>query len=441
MRTDTPMPAPVFEPLTVFTYQRGMLSTGGVGIADVAEQYGTPLFVYNMDDILNRYHRFMEAFRRAKQKYNFTNAHTVHFAVKANSNQAVLSALGKCGCGMDVVSGGELKRALAAGVPADKIIFSGVAKSDWELQYALQQGVLQINVESLAELHQLQAVAENIDVVAPIGLRMNPNVAGATHAKISTGKNTDKFGIDADIVLQVSTDILSLSHIDCQSISVHIGSQLMCAAPFVASYKKLADVATRLIAQGLPLKRLDLGGGLGVCYAPNGDTPPDIIEYAQMVIQTVAHVGLDIHFEPGRWLVGNAGALIGTVENIKVNDAKTFVLTDIAMNDFIRPTLYEAYHHVVPVQHSATTMIADVVGPVCESGDYMAKNREIGTVKRGDYIAVLSTGAYGMVLASNYNTRPTPAEVAIYKGKAHIIRRRQTITDIIHMDTVPDIFV
>ncbi len=434
------MAVPVFEPLTVFTYDNNTLTTGGVSLAHVADTYGTPLFVYNFDDILRRYKRFMRAFSDAKRRYNFPHTHMVHFAVKANSNQAVLSALAQQGCGMDIVSGGELKRALTAGVPAKKIIFSGVAKADWELTYALQQGVLQINVESVEEIHQLQSVAEKLNIIAPIALRINPNVAGSTHAKISTGKNTDKFGIDADVAVQLAQHILSLSHIECQGISVHIGSQLMSAEPFVASYKKLADIAMSLIADGLPLKRLDLGGGLGVVYAPNGDTPPDIATYADMVIRMVGHVGLDIHFEPGRWLVGNAGALIGTVENVKVNTEKTFVLVDIAMNDFIRPTLYEAYHHVVPVHKTDTTMVADVVGPVCESGDYMAKNREIGTVKRGDKVAVLSTGAYGMVLASHYNTRPMACEVAIYDGKSHIIRPRQTVEHIINMDTVPDIF-
>ena len=428
----------VFEPLTVFEYTNGTLHTGGVDIQALSEKYGTPLYVYNMNDILNRYNRFMDAFKTVQHQRNFTCM--VHFAVKANSNQAILSALGGRGCGMDIVSGGELKRALQAGVPAERIIFSGVAKSDRELIYALNEGVLQINVESLEEIHQLQAVAKKLDIIAPIALRINPNVAGTTHEKISTGKNTDKFGIGADVALTLPAYLLSLSHIEVQSISVHIGSQLMSAKPFVDSYKKMADIAESLIYDGLPLKRLDLGGGLGVCYEPNRDTPPNISEYAEMVMDTVGHLGLNMHFEPGRWLVGNAGALIGTVENIKSNDQKTFVLADIAMNDFIRPTLYEAYHHIVPVKKTADTFVADVVGPVCESGDYMAKNRTLSRVKRGDKIALLSAGAYGMVLSSNYNTRPTATEVCVYNGQQYVIRQRQTIDDIINMDTVPDIF-
>lgn len=426
---------PLFEPLGVFKYTNNTLSTGGVCVMTLAKKYGTPLYVYNIHDILDRYKCFCDALDMAKQAYDFHGNTMVHFAVKANSNQAILGTLGRAGCGMDIVSGGELQRVIRAGVCAQKIVFSGVAKTDAELEHALRCGVLQINVESECEVLQVQAVAKKCDIIAPIAVRINPNVDAQTQEKISTGQKTDKFGIDIDSALDVYKKTLAMSHIDAQGISVHIGSQLMDAEPFRESYTKVATLAETLLRRGLPLRRLDLGGGLGVVYEPNQDTPPDVQDYAHMVMQTVGHLGLDVHFEPGRWLVGQAGALIGTVQGIKHNDVKTFVLTDVGMNDLMRPTLYDAYHHIIPVVQTDKTFVADVVGPVCESGDYMAKSRTLGTVAQGDYIAILSTGAYAMSMSNTYNTRPIPAEVAVYNGTDTLIRPRQTIDDIIDMDT------
>ncbi|MGB1361139.1 MAG: diaminopimelate decarboxylase, partial [Alphaproteobacteria bacterium] len=313
---------------TVFNYNGGKLSTGGIDLQSLAEKYGTPLYVYNNDHIIDNYNSFMNA---------FDGKCVAHFAMKSNSNQAILTGLAKAGCGMDIVSGGELQRAIKAGVSPDKIIFSGVAKSDSELADALNAGILQINVESVEEIHQLNDVAKELGKVAPVALRVNPNVDAGTHDKISTGKKTDKFGIDIELAPELYKQMNAMDNINPVSISVHIGSQLMSAEPFVESYKKVAELAETLIASGTQLKRLDLGGGLGICYEKS-DTPPDVNEYAKMVNDTVGHLNLDLHFEPGRWLVGNAGALIGRVENVKSNDVKTFVLGDVAMNDLVRPT-------------------------------------------------------------------------------------------------------
>ena len=416
-------------PTTVFNYKDSKLSTGGINLQSLAEKYGTPLYVYNNDHIIDNYNLFMGA---------FDNKATAHFAMKSNSNQAILSSLVSAGCGMDIVSGGELQRAILAGCNPNKIIFSGVAKTDTELESALNAGILQINVESIGEIHQLNLVAKSLGKIAPVALRVNPNVDAGTHDKISTGKKTDKFGIDIEHTVDLYNEMQAMENIDPCGISVHIGSQLMSAEPFVESYKKVAELAETLIAGGIDLKRLDLGGGLGICYEPN-DTAPDVKEYAKMVNDTVGHLNLDLHFEPGRWLVGNAGALIGRVENVKSNDVKTFVLCDVAMNDLVRPTLYNAYHHILPLNESSDTITADLVGPVCESGDYMAKDRKIAKIGRGDYFAVLSAGAYGMTMADNYNTRPTPAEVLIVEGKDYLIRERQTIDELITRDIVPNI--
>ena len=417
-------------PTTVFNYKGTKLSTGGVDLQSLADKYGSPLYVYNNDHIIDNYNNFMNAFNG--------NA-TAHFAMKSNSNQAILTALVNAGCGMDIVSGGELQRAISAGCNPNKIIFSGVAKTDAEMADALNAGILQINVESVAEINQLNDVAKSLGKIAPVALRVNPNVDAGTHDKISTGKKTDKFGIDIDLAVDLYNEMQAMENIEPCGISVHIGSQLMSAKPFVESYKKVAELAETLIAGGIKLQRLDLGGGLGICYEPN-DTAPDVNEYAKMVNDTVGHLNLDLHFEPGRWLVGNAGCLIGRVENVKSNDVKTFVLCDVAMNDLVRPTLYNAYHHILPLNETDETITADLVGPVCESGDYMAKDRKLAKMERGDYFAVLSAGAYGMTMADNYNTRPTPAEVLIVNGKDYLVRERQTIDELINRDIVPDIF-
>ena len=412
-----------------FPYINGKMFTNEIDINSIAQQYGTPLYIYNLDHILNRLQQFKDA---------FNDKCGIHFALKSNSNQAILTALANNGCGMDIVSGGELRRSINAGVNGDKIIFSGVAKTDAELADAVNYGVLQINVESVAELEQLNTVAKSLDKIAPVALRINPDVDAKTNEKISTGQKTDKFGVDINLAIDIYKQMNEMSHILPSGISVHIGSQLMSPEPFVESYKKVAELATQLMDIGIPLQRLDLGGGLGICYEPS-DVAPDVNEYAKMVVETVGHTGLDLHFEPGRWLVGNAGILVGKVENVKVNDVKTFILCDVAMNDLIRPTLYGAYHHILPLNETDKTAVADLVGPVCESGDYICKNREIAVMQRGDLFVVLSAGAYGMVQADNYNTRPTAPEVLVHGNKIHEIRKRQTIDEIINRDIVPEL--
>jgi len=416
-------------PSTVFNYKNGKLTTNGIQLEKLVKQYSTPLYVYNNDYIIDNYNKFMNA---------FDNKCTVHYAMKANSNQAILKSLAVAGCGMDIVSGGELKRALTAGVDTKKIIFSGVAKTDNELSDALNANILQINIESEDEIYRLNNVAKKLGKVAPVALRVNPNVDAGTHDKISTGKKTDKFGIDIDLAISIYDKMVAMENIDPQGISVHIGSQLMSAEPFVASYKKIAELAEKLIDNNINLKRLDLGGGLGICYKTS-DNPPDVNEYAKMVFDTVGHLNLDLHFEPGRWLVGNAGALIGKVENVKSNDLKTFILCDVGMNDLIRPTLYNSYHHILPLNENNEYINADLVGPVCESGDYLCKNRKIAKMIKGDYFAILSAGAYGMTMANNYNSRVNPVEVLIVGDKSYLIRERQNIDEIISRDIIPPI--
>ena len=416
-------------PSTVFNYKNGKLTTNGIQLEELVKQYSTPLYVYNNDYIIDNYNKFMNA---------FDNKCTAHYAMKANSNQAILKSLAVAGCGMDIVSGGELKRALTAGVDTKKIIFSGVAKTDNELSDALNADILQINIESEDEIYRLNNVAKELGKIAPVALRVNPNVDAGTHDKISTGKKTDKFGIDIDLAISIYDKMVAMENIDPQGISVHIGSQLMSAEPFVASYKKIAELAEKLIDNNINLKRLDLGGGLGICYKTS-DNPPDVNEYAKMVFDTVGHLNLDLHFEPGRWLVGNAGALIGKVENVKSNDLKTFILCDVGMNDLIRPTLYNSYHHILPLNENNEYINADLVGPVCESGDYLCKNRKIAKMIKGDYFAVLSAGAYGMTMANNYNSRVNPVEVLIVGDKSYLIRERQNIDEIISRDIIPPI--
>ncbi len=409
------------------------LSMDEVLLKDVAHSYGTPTYVYSGSNITARYDCFNNSL---KKTFAGTDISTqIHFAVKSNSNQAIISLLGGFGCGVDIVSGGELLRALKAGISADKIIFSGVAKTDEELSFALKTGILQINIESEAEIYRLHKIATELNIVANVALRINPDIDAKTMDKISTGKKTDKFGVDIEVARELY-NMNKMKYLNPVSIAVHIGSQLLSAEPFVKTYELVALLGKQLLSDNINIKRLDLGGGLGIAYGQN-DTVPDIHKYTKMVYDTFNSSGFDLHFEPGRWLVGGSGVLLGRVEDIKTNSLKTFILCNVAMNDLIRPTLYGAYHHILPTYKNAHTIKADLVGPVCESGDYICKDKVLPNLKRGDLFAVTSVGAYGFVLSSNYNTRTKPSEVLILDGVAHLIRAREKIEDLIGKDMVP----
>ena len=419
--------------MTTFEYKNNILHVENISLKDLACVHGTPLYVYSLSHILDRFNSFTNAFKPMSKSVQVG----VHFAMKSNSNQAIVTILAKAGCGMDIVSGGELRRAVSAGVHPDKIIYSGVAKSVLEIRDVIDAGILQINVESVEEIQQINKIALDMGKVASVALRVNPNIDAKTHTKISTGQKTDKFGIDIELASDLYKQMLTMDGLNPCGIAVHLGSQLMSPEPFIDAYKLVAELAKDLMASGVPLKRLDLGGGLGIAYE-SSDTPPDVNAYCKMVMDTVGDTQLDVHFEPGRWLVGNSGTLIGCVENVKQNDVKTFILGDVGMNDLIRPTLYEAHHDILPVKESEETIVADLVGPVCESGDYMCKNRTLPKMRRGDFFAIMSAGAYGMVQASNYNSRGMPAEVLVQDNNAYLIRPRQTIEDLIDMDIVPE---
>jgi diaminopimelate decarboxylase len=362
--------------------------------------------------------------------------HLICYAMKANSNQAVIRTMAELGAGMDVVSEGELRRALAAGVPARKIVFSGVGKTSREMALALKEGIACFNVESEPELELLSEVAKRVGQRASVSIRVNPDVDAKTHHKISTGKAEDKFGISYKRAPEVYARAAQLPAIDVAGIDMHIGSQITELEPFEKAFRLMGELTEALRAQGHNIRHLDLGGGLGVPYRGTNDVPPHPDEYAAMVKRTLGHLNLKYVLEPGRMIVGNAGILVSRVIYVKDGTEKHFVIQDAAMNDLIRPTLYDAYHEIIPVVEpvSPETMMADVVGPVCESGDYLAKSRRLPRLEQGDLIATMTAGAYGAVQACSYNTRPLVAEVLVRDGKWALIRPRQTYEELIGMD-------
>ncbi len=360
--------------------------------------------------------------------------------MKANSNQAVIATLARLGAGADVVSEGELRRALAAGIPAEKVVFSGVAKTAREMAFALDAGIKCFNVESEPELLRLSAVAAGKGVEAPVSFRINPDVDARTHAKISTGKSENKFGIPWVDAPRVYALAATLPGIRVTGIDMHIGSQITELEPFDAAFGRLGDLIGRLRADGHAIDHIDLGGGLGIPYRDDNAPPPDPRAYAEVVKRHTEKLGCAVLFEPGRLIVGNAGILVSTVEYVKAGDAKTFVIVDAGMNDLIRPTLYEAHHEIRPVVEpapAAERTTVDVVGPVCETGDYLALGRPLPAVASGDLVAIFSAGAYGAVQASTYNTRPLIPEVLVDGAEWHVIRARPTYDEILALDSLP----
>ncbi|MFZ8942407.1 MAG: diaminopimelate decarboxylase [Gemmobacter sp.] len=415
-----------------FLYRDGVLHAEDVPLPEIAAAVGTPVYVYSTATLARHYRLFAEALAPLP--------HLVCFAVKANSNVAVLRTLGDLGAGMDVVSGGEYLRAKAAGVPGSRIVYSGVGKTVAEMRLALGGGVRQVNVESEAELRQLSAVAAGMGLRAPIALRVNPDVDAGSHDKISTGRKTDKFGVPISRARAIYAEAATLPGIEVVGIDMHIGSQLTELAPFEAAYRKLADLAAVLRADGHRIARLDLGGGLGIPYAQTNEAPPLPSDYGAMVKRVLGHLGCEIEIEPGRLICGNAGVLLASVIYEKHGEDRDFLIVDAAMNDLVRPAMYGAHHDIVPVIEPAPGTArapVDVVGPVCESGDTFARQRPLPPLGAGALVAFRSAGAYGAVMASEYNSRPLVPEVLVSGGDFAVVRARPSFDEMLARDTLP----
>ncbi|PXW68673.1 diaminopimelate decarboxylase [Loktanella sp. PT4BL] len=415
-----------------FLYRDGTLYAEDVPVSEIAAAVGTPFYVYSTATLKRHFQLFDEALAWGD--------HLVCFAMKSLSNQAVIKLLGNAGAGMDVVSGGEYLRAKAAGVPGDRIVFSGVGKTADEMRLALEGGIRQFNVESEPEMVVLDQVAQSLGAVAPITIRVNPDVDAKTHAKIATGKSENKFGIPISRAREVYAMAAKMPGLKVIGIDVHIGSQLTELAPFEAAYNKVAELTEQLRADGHEITRLDLGGGLGIPYVRSNEAPPLPTDYGALIQRTVGHLGCEIEIEPGRLISGNAGLMVSKVIYVKSGEDRDFLILDGAMNDLIRPAMYDAWHDIIPVNEApAGTPLAkyDIVGPVCESGDTFAKGREMPPVKADDLVAFRSAGAYGAVMASEYNSRPLIPEVLVDGDQFAVIRPRPTYEEMIARDNVP----
>jgi diaminopimelate decarboxylase len=415
-----------------FLYRGGRLHAEDVPLSEIAAAVGTPVYVYSTATLERHYRLFTEALAPLP--------HLVCFAVKALSNVAVLKVLGNLGAGMDVVSIGEYARARAAGVPGDRIVFSGVGKTRDEMRAALAGGIRQVNVESEPELRALSEVAAAMGATAPVALRVNPDVDARTHEKIATGRKENKFGIPIDRAREVYALAAALPGLRVVGVDVHIGSQLTELEPFEMAYRKVADLTQLLRAEGHVIERLDLGGGLGIPYARSNEAPPLPSDSGAMVRRTVGHLGCEIEIEPGRLIAGNAGVLLSRVIWVKAGEGRDFLILDAAMNDLVRPSMYGAHHDIVPVAEPAAGAPQapfDVVGPVCETGDTFARGRHLPAPAEGDLVAFRSAGAYGAVMASEYNTRPLVPEVLVHGDQFAVIRARPTLEEILARDTLP----
>jgi diaminopimelate decarboxylase len=416
-----------------FLYKDGVLHAEDVSLVEIAAAVGTPVYVYSTATLLRHFHLFDDALSGMD--------HLVCYAMKANSNQAVLRTLAQAGAGMDVVSGGEYRRAKAAGVPGDRIVFSGVGKTREEIELALTGGIRQFNVESEPEMILLDIVARELGKVAPITIRVNPDVDAKTHAKIATGKSENKFGIPIARAREVYAMAANLPGLEIVGIDVHIGSQLTDLAPFEQAYGKVAELTEVLRADGHNIRRLDLGGGLGIPYERSNSAPPLPTDYGAMVQRTLGHLGCEVEIEPGRLIAGNAGVLVSEVIYLKSGEGRDFLILDAAMNDLIRPAMYDAWHDIVPLNEpapGAEPRPVDIVGPVCESGDTFAKQRMMPVLGSGDLVAFRSAGAYGAVMSSEYNSRPLIPEVLVNGDQFAVIRPRPSFDEMINRDTIPE---
>ncbi|MEL6681020.1 MAG: diaminopimelate decarboxylase [Pseudomonadota bacterium] len=415
-----------------FLYRDGALYAEDVPVAEIAAAVGTPFYVYSKATLTRHFKLFDDALGFAD--------HLVCFAMKSLSNQAVIKVLGDAGAGMDVVSIGEYLRAKAAGVPGERIVFSGVGKTEDEMRTALKGGIRQFNVESEPEMVVLDQVAQSLGLVAPITVRVNPDVDAKTHAKIATGKSENKFGIPISRAREVYAMAAKMPGLKVIGIDVHIGSQLTELAPFEAAYQKVAELTEQLRDDGHEIARLDLGGGLGIPYARSNEAPPLPTDYGALIERTVGHLGCEIEIEPGRLISGNAGLMVSKVIYVKSGEDRDFLILDGAMNDLIRPAMYEAWHDIVPViepEPGAEPAKYDIVGPICESGDTFAKGRVMPSVAPDDLVAFRSAGAYGAVMSSEYNSRPLIPEVLVDKDQFAVIRARPTYEEMIARDTLP----
>jgi diaminopimelate decarboxylase len=430
-----------------FRYLQGSLHAENVDLQSLAEQHGTPLYVYSKETIVDHYTRLDKGLSRLD--------HMICYAVKANSNLAVLSTIAQLGGGFDIVSAGELFRVLRAGGQASKCTFAGVGKTRDEIEYALKEGIYCFNAESEAELRFIDQIAGEMGLKAPVAVRVNPNVDAKTHAKITTGKSENKFGIDFDRIGEVYEIIAKeCPNLEIRGLQMHIGSQLTSVAPFVEAVEKVKPLVQEMKAKH-GLQFFSIGGGIGIVYKQSLDSgsqdwwslegneshPLTIQAYADAVVPLLEDLGLRILLEPGRFMVGNAGVLLTKVVYEKRGKAKVFKIVDAAMNDLIRPTLYEGWHQIVPVQSKPgeENELSDVVGPICETGDYLAQNRELPPLNAGDVLAVMSAGAYGFTMASNYNTRTMPAEILVDGSEAYVVRERQTLEDLVRGEHVPPV--
>lgn len=413
--------------MSVFSYRDGHLYAEQVAVNQLAQQFGTPLYIYSRAALENHYRAFDEAFA--------TVPHQVCYAVKANSNLAVLNVLARLGAGFDIVSGGELARVLAAGGDASKVVFSGLGKQEAEIETALNVGIACFNVESAAEIHRINAVAVRLNKKARISLRVNPDVDAQTHPYISTGLKENKFGIAIEDALGVYLEAAQLEGLDVIGIDCHIGSQLTTTTPFADALDRVLAMIDTLATHNIHIEHLDIGGGLGVRY--RDETPPSPAEYAQALLPKLAGRNLTVYLEPGRAIAANAGILVTQVEFLKPTAHKNFAIIDAAMNDLIRPSLYGSWMDIIPVQINPNTesKVYDIVGAVCETGDFLGKDRDLA-INPGDLLAVCGAGAYGFVMSSNYNTRGRAAEVMVDGEQAYLIRRRETINELFALESV-----
>ncbi len=417
-----------------FDYRDGQMHAEGVALSVIAAQVGTPFYCYSAGALRAGWREFADGIGSLPAGRRIG----VCYAMKANSNLAVVRLFGEMGAGADIVSVGEMRRALAAGIPAERIVYSGVGKKASELMEALQAGVGQINVESSAELEMLNAVAGQLGVKAAITIRVNPDVDAGTHAKITTGRKEDKFGIDIDLARDAYALAGRLPHLNVVGVAMHIGSQLTSLDPYRSAIARVRELIGQLRADGHRIDRFDIGGGLGIVYAD--ERPPSIAEFLAVVARETDGLGCELTIEPGRRLVGEAGVLVSEVILVKPGAAKTFVIVDAAMNDLIRPTLYEAWHDILPVRQprpDAATIRCDIVGPICESGDFLAQNRDLPSLAAGDLVVIRSAGAYGAVMASSYNSRPLVPEVMVDGMRFAVIRPRPTIEEMLSTERLP----
>jgi diaminopimelate decarboxylase len=412
-----------------FQYKDGDLCCEDVPIAAIADRIGTPFYLYSYKTLVRHFRAFDSAFEGVR--------HLVCYSVKANSNVALLRIFVNLGAGLDVVSGGELFRGLKSGVDPNKVVFSGVGKTEEEIEYALQSGILMFNVESSQEMSRIDELAGKMGIKAPVAIRVNPDIDPKTHPYISTGLKENKFGIDFNRSMEEYISAQGLPHIEIVGVDCHIGSQLIEIQPFVEALRRLKELVRALGERGVKIQYLDLGGGLGITY--KDEVPPHPTEYAEAIVEETSDLDYTLIFEPGRVIVGNAGILVSRVLYTKETGEKNFVIVDAGMNDLIRPSLYGSFQGILPVtKGEEEEIVADVVGPICESGDFMAKNRRMPKFKRGDLIAVMSAGAYGFSMSSNYNSRPRVCEVLVKGDTFHLIRERETYEDLIRGEKIPD---